>query len=104
MNENDDKLRKALRQWRDIEPSATFEVDVHRRIRLATVPAAPRWAWLFTGWAPVGAAAGVALLIGTWMGVRSAPRTPTTFVTAPVTFLADSTLAGSYLKLEEKAR
>ena len=35
MNPNDDKLRALLNQWRGIEPKASFETDVWRRLRLA---------------------------------------------------------------------
>src|SRR6266404_2138754 len=35
MNQNDDKLRALLRQWRDIEPRGNFEANVWRQIRTA---------------------------------------------------------------------
>ncbi len=94
MNEQDDKLRQALRQWGDLEPSTTFEVDVRRRIRQAAVPARESWwAWL----APVAAAVAVALMVGVWSG-RQAPQA---FAQTPTSFLASDSLAGSYLKLAE---
>lgn len=35
MNQNEDKLRVLLKQWRDIEPRGNFEANVWRRIRIA---------------------------------------------------------------------
>src|ERR1035438_1561092 len=35
MNQNDNKLRALLKQWRDIEPQGNFEANVWRRIRVA---------------------------------------------------------------------
>jgi hypothetical protein len=34
MNRDEDKLSALLKQWREVEPSATFEASVRRRIRL----------------------------------------------------------------------
>lgn len=94
MNENDDQLRRVLRQWRDIEPSPTFAVDVRRRIRLATPAPMSRWGWL----APVATAAAVALMVGAWAGRQATPA----FNPPPTTFLAADSLAGGYLRLAER--
>ncbi|MGD1018097.1 MAG: hypothetical protein ABSA12_02135 [Verrucomicrobiia bacterium] len=104
MNENDDKLRALLRQWRDIEPQGNFEADVWRRIRVAAavypervslIEAMGRLLWQ-PAWS-VAAALFVAALVGVWGGVATTSR-PADTSRAELQFLAPGTLAGSYLQ------
>jgi hypothetical protein len=103
MNQNDDKLRALLRQWRDIEPPGNFEANVWRRIRVADgrpegvslIEAMGRLLWQ-PAW-PVAAALMVAALVGVWGGVASTSR-PADTSRAELQFLAPGTLAGSYLQ------
>src|ERR1041384_7965672 len=100
MNENDDKLRALLRQWRDIEPRGNFEANVWRQIRPAAAEQRERGS-LLEGmgrllWRPawsVAAAVTVAVVVGVWGGVASAPR-QTDASKAELQFLAAGTLAG----------
>lgn len=101
MNENDDNLRALLRQWPDIEPRASFETDVWRRLRLAQ--AAPglfdwlqQWTWrpvLATATAIVLTAA-VASSVGAWTATNRASA-----ATNELLFMSAGTLAGGYAKL-----
>ncbi|MGA2604064.1 MAG: hypothetical protein ABSG14_07535 [Verrucomicrobiia bacterium] len=104
MNQNDDKLRALLRQWRDIEPPGNFEANVWRQIWLAAdkrparvglIEAMGRLLWQ-PAWS-VTAALLVAALAGVWGGVASAPRQTDTS-RAELQFLGPGTLAGSYLQ------
>jgi hypothetical protein len=105
MNQNDDKLRALLRQWRDIEPRGSFEANVWRQIRTAAaerregmslVEAIGRLLWQ-PAWS-VAAALVLALALGVWSGVASNPR-PADTSGAELQFLASGTLAGSYLEM-----
>jgi hypothetical protein len=104
MNQNDDRLRALLKQWRDIEPPGNFEANVWRRIRLAAdkrpariglIEAMGRLLWQ-PAWS-VAAALLVATLVGVWGGVASTPRRADTS-RAELQFLGPGTLAGSYLQ------
>jgi len=108
MNQNDDKLRALLRQWRDIEPPGNFEANVWRQIRTAAAERPARVSLIETIgrllWQPawsVTAAVAVALAVGVWGGVASAPRHTDTSK-AELQFLASGTLAGSYLQMGGK--
>ena len=108
MNQNDDKLKALLKQWRDIEPKGNFEANVWRQIRVSDaeraervslVEAIGRLLWQ-PGWS-MAVALLVAVAVGVWGGVASmSPRTDTT--KAELQFLAPGTLAGSYLQMETK--
>ncbi len=108
MNQNDDKLRALLRQWRDIEPQGNFEANVWRRIRVAAdrpervglIDVMGRLLWQ-PAWS-VAAALFVAALVGVWGGVASISR-PADTSQAELQFLAPGTLAGSYLQGAAKA-
>ncbi len=104
MNQNDDKLRALLRQWRDIEPQGNFEANVWRRIRVADavqpervslIEAMGRLLWQ-PAWS-VAVALFVAALVGVWGGVATMSR-PADTSRAELQFLAPGTLAGSYLQ------
>ena len=104
MNQNDDRLRALLRQWRDIEPPGNFEANVWRRIRVAEAERPERVSLLDAIgrllWHPawsVAAALFVAVLVGVWGGVASTSR-PTDTSRAELQFMAPGTLAGSYLQ------
>jgi hypothetical protein len=108
MNQNDDKLRALLKQWRDIEPPGNFEANVWRQIRLAAdkrparvglIEAMGRLLWR-PAWS-VAAALLVAALVGVWGGVASTPRQTDTS-RAELQFLGPGTLAGSYLQSAPK--
>lgn len=103
MSQNDEKLKALLQHWREIEPPANFEANVWRRIRLAQTEQPERITlteWLRRLiWQPafsVGVA--VAVVIGVWGGMRSAPPSTATDY-AEVGFLSPGTLAGSYARL-----
>ena len=108
MNQNDDKLKAWLQQWRDIEPKGNFEANVWRQIRTAAaerpervslVEAIGRLLWQ-PEWS-MAVALLVAVAVGVWGGVAfRSPRTDTT--KAELQFLAPGTLAGSYLQMETK--
>ena len=60
MNQDDDKLRGLLEQWRDIEPAGNFEANVRRRIRLAAIePQRTPWLAVLL-WRPAFVTAAVA--------------------------------------------
>ena len=108
MNQDDDKLRALLRQWRDIEPRGNFEANVWRQIRTAAaerrervglIEAMGRLLWQ-PAWS-VAAALVVAVVVGVWGGVESAPRQTDTSK-AELQFLASGTLSGSYLQMGAK--
>ena len=108
MNQNDDKLKALLRQWRDIEPKGNFEANVWRQIRVSDaeraervslVEAIGRLLWQ-PGWS-MAVALLVAVAVGIWGGVASvSPHTDTT--RAELQFMAPGTLAGSYLQMGTK--
>ena len=105
MNGYDDKLKALLKQWRDIEPKANFEANVWRRIRLAEAEqpeSVTIVGWLQRLlWQPafsVVAAVAVAVAVGAWGGVRSAPQRPDR-QQSELGFLSTGTLAGSYAHL-----
>ena len=108
MNQNDDKLRALLKQWRGIGPKANFEANVWRRIRLAPDKRPLRIGLIETmgqllcqpAWS-VAAALLVATLVGVWGGVVSTPRQTNTTQTE-LQFLGSGTLAGSYLQTAVK--
>lgn len=104
MNQNDDKLRALLKQWRDIEPQGNFEANVWRRIRVAAEPHPERVSLIEAIgrllWQPawsVAAALFMAALVGVWGGVATMSR-PADTSRAELQFLAPGTLAGSYLQ------
>jgi hypothetical protein len=108
MNQNDDSLRALLKQWREIEPRGNFEANVWRQIRVAAEPAVETANWIdLIGrllWHPawsVVAAMVVALVVGVWGGIASAPR-PIDRPTAELQFLSPGTLAGSYTQMPAK--
>ena len=108
MNENDDKLRALLKQWRDIEPRGNFQANVWRRIRMSAAEDAPERLSLIEAmgrllWRPawsVAAAVAMALAVGVWSGIATGPRWDTS--RAELRFLAPGTLAGSYLEMGTK--
>lgn len=96
MNQQDDRLRARLREWRAIEPKAGFEAEVWRRIA-----AQPQLTWfqtlsLWLAAPPVwGRAAAVALAMAA--GACLAQWSAT--ATQPSPLFAQQTVAGSYLAL-----
>jgi anti-sigma-K factor RskA len=100
MNENDNKLRALLHHWRDIEPAGNFEVNVRRRIRLATADS-PRQSWLAgLMWRPAFAmAVVVSVLVGTSAGILSSHQQH-----SEMQFMSAGTLAGSYARLTTEGR
>jgi hypothetical protein len=108
MNQNDDRLRALLKQWRDIEPRANFEANVWRRIRIAAAERTERVSLIeIMGrllWRPAWAVAAtlvVALGVGVWGGMASASRRLDAS-RAELQFLSSGTLAGSYLQMGAK--
>lgn len=100
MNENDDKLRALLRQWREIEIRAGFEANVWRRIRQDVTPAATPAGWIEWLWRPgfaVAASVAVSVMIGVFSGVHAAASRNTALDLPPA-----HTLTGSYLALTLK--
>ena len=94
---NDEQLRELLKKWCDMEPSANFQANVHRRIRLATRTPPPQSIWL---WRPAFAVALlIGVIVGAWTGRGSAdqPRVEMQFMSA-------GTLAGGYVRLATEAR
>jgi hypothetical protein len=83
---NDSDLSKLLRRWRDIEPPGNFEVNVRRRIRLATPEPKPIW-W----WRPAFAAVALSVVIGASAGILSSRQQR-----AEMKFMSAGTLAGNY--------
>ena len=108
MNQHDDKLRALLRRWRDIEPRGHFEANVWRQIRMSAAERRERVSLVEAmerllrrpAWS-VSAALMVAVVVGIWGGVASAPR-QTDASKAELQFLASGTLAGSYLQMGAK--
>ena len=111
MNDQDEKLSRLLRQWRDIEPRPTFEPDVLRRIRLEV--ARPRstdlQAWL-PAWlgAPrrLAVAAAVPLALALAIGVASVWVLPPVDSRPPMplgslSVLERGTVAGNYVAMTE---
>ena len=103
----DDKLNHVLRQWRDIEPAGNFEMNVHRRIRLAATET-PGQSWLVELlWRPAFAVA-AALVVSVAIGSSAGIMTATKFAQATrgeLQFMSAGTLAGGYAKLaSESAR
>lgn len=112
MDRRDDKLSRLLKQWRDIEPNANFEVSVRRRIRLAEADEPVRTSvfdLLFghRAWQPalaVAAALVVTVMIGSSLGVVTARRSAPV-VSGELGFMSAGTLAGGYVQLAaEKPR
>ena len=108
MNQNDDKLRALLQQWRDIEPRGNFEANVWRQIRTADAARSERVSLAEAMgrllWQPawsVSAAIMVAVVVGVWGGIASAPRQTDTSK-AELQFLSSGTLSGSYLQMGAK--
>ena len=105
MNENDDRLRALLRQWRDIEPRGNFEANVWRRIRLAQAEEPEQASaiqlllrqWLRQPAVSVAVAAAVSLIIGSSVGVLTTPRAAGAG-RQELGFLASGSLAGGYLR------
>ena len=106
MNQNDERLRDLLRQWRDIEPHASFEANVRRRIRLAAaeepelvsiVEWAQRLMWR-PALATVAAVIVVSSVIGSSAGLLVTRRT-IPVGSSELQFLSAGTLAGGYVKL-----
>jgi hypothetical protein len=105
MNENDNKLRALLHQWRDIEPAGNFEANVRRRIRLATAEA-PQQSWLVELlWRPafaVAAALVVSVAIGSSAGIMTAAKSARAS-RGELQFMSAGTLAGGYVKLASES-
>ncbi len=111
MQENDPKLSALLRQWRDIEPSANFEANVRRRIRLVEADEPERVSVLellfghrvWQSALAVAAALVMSVTIGSSLGVVTSRRA------APVAsgelgFMSAGTLAGGYAQLAGETR
>jgi len=103
---NDEQLHELLKKWRDIEPDASFEANVHRRIRLATAEE-PEWISVVEWarrlmWRPALAAVAtvvvVTSIIGSSAGVLTTRRT-VSVGDSEMQFLSAGTLAGGYVKL-----
>jgi hypothetical protein len=108
MKQNDDKLNVLLKQWRDVEPPASFEANVWRQIRTSRAEQPERVSLVdLIGrllWQPawsMAAALAVAAIVGIWGGVASAPRHQDASK-AELQFLSSGTLAGSYLQMATK--
>ena len=108
MNQNDKKLKKLLKNWRDVEPRASFEAHVWRRIRAGRAEQTDRLNWIdLIGrllWQPawsLAAALALALAVGIWGGIASVPHRSDSSK-AELQFLAPGTLAGSYLEMVTK--
>ncbi len=104
MTDNRDKLSQLLKQWRDIEPPASFQADVRRRIRLAQTEELERVTvaeWLQRLlWRPAPAlavAVVASILLGSSIGLLTAP--PTSAARGELRFLSAGTLAGGYLHM-----
>ncbi len=107
MKPNDDKLDQLLKQWRGIEPQNNFETNVWRKIRAAEQPV-ERVNWIeLIGqllWQPawsVLAALVVAVTVGVWAGIASAPRQINS-PTRELQFLSVGTLMGSYVQMTSR--
>lgn len=105
MKPNDEKLNRLLKQWQSIEPSTNFEANVWRRIRLAEAEqpeSVTIVGWLQRLlWQPAFSfvtAVIIALAVGAWGGVRSAPQRQDRHQ-SELGFLSTGTLAGSYAHL-----
>jgi hypothetical protein len=105
MNQNDDKLRALLKQWRDIEPPGNFEANVWRRIRLAEAEKPERVSvielflrnWPYKPAMSIAAAVAASFILGLSLGVLTAPRSAST-TPKELGFLSSGTLAGGYLR------
>jgi len=103
MNPDEEKLAALLKRWRDIEPSATFEASVRRRLRLAA--AKPERVsfreWLQQlAWQPafaVAVAVVASVMIGSSAGVLIG-RGSVASTGAELQFLGSGTLTGGYAK------
>jgi anti-sigma-K factor RskA len=98
---NDEQFRTLMRQWRDIEPSGSFEVNIFRKIRLAATE--PRQSWLIElFWRPAFAmaiAAVISMAVGSFTGILISNRQRT-----EMQFMSAGTLAGGYLQLTARGR
>ncbi len=102
---NDEQLRALLKKWNDIEPKASFEANVWRRIRLARTEEPGRMTllelllkrWLWRPALAVAAAVVVSVIVGSSAGVLTS-RGPMTAASGELQFLGSGTLAGAYLK------
>ena len=111
MNPHDDKLSALLKQWRSIEPTASFESDVWRRIRLAQTTEPARGSLLdLLGqlWhrpaLAISTAAIASVLLGVSAGLLTTSRA-TPIARSEMQFLSAGTLAGGYVQLAaERAR
>ncbi len=100
MNENDDKLRALLRQWREIEPRGNFEANVWRRIRQSEASAPSPVGWLEWLWRPafaLTASVAVSVMIGALSGIHTAAARNAALDLPPA-----HTLTGGYLALTTK--
>ena len=105
MSLNDDQLRDLLKHWKDVEPKASFESNVWRRIRLAEAEETERTTIAERLWRSVtqpawamATAVIVSVIIGSSTGVvTSRPRASVT--RGELQFLGAGTLAGGYSKL-----
>jgi Spy/CpxP family protein refolding chaperone len=78
----DERLNALLQQWNGVEPRASFEAAVWRRIRIAAepesqpIPTLSLWReWLFPGTVRVSAmAAALGILVGIWAGYSAPAR------------------------------
>ena len=111
MNPDDNKLGELLRQWRDIEPSASFEVNVHRRICLATAEE-PEWISIVEWarrlmWRPALAAVAAVVVVTSIIGSSAGALTTRRAVwvgDSEMQFLSAGTLAGGYVKLASEGK
>jgi len=105
MTHDDEKLRAALKRWRDIEPQANFEANVWRQIRQAKAKPSERLTiaeWLGRLMPrPVlamTAAVVASAIVGSSAGLLSM-RGRTMVPPGELQFLGSGTLAGGYVKL-----
>jgi hypothetical protein len=94
MNQNDDKFKQLLGQWREIEPRAQFGADVLRRIRQAA-PEQPGWLERF-GLQPIWVQA-VAMLAGITIGLHAGLNPAPAAQDAAL--LKPGTLTGNYVSM-----
>ena len=105
MNNDNEKLNTLLQQWREIEPKASFEADVLRRIHLAQINEPERvrlidllQQWLWRPTVAVATAGIVSVIIGTSGGLLTMSKATVT-ADSEMRFMSQGTLAGGYTQL-----
>ena len=106
MEQNDKQLSALLKRWREIEPKANFEANVWRRLRLAQAEEPERVSviqlllrqWLWQPAASIAAAVILSVVLGSSLGVLSAPKVTST-EQRELGFLSSGSLAGGYLRV-----